>query len=47
MSMVDGFLYTEEVGGSNPSAPTRMQRSENAEVRDQRSEVRYYVVTDL
>ena len=35
-SMVDGFPYKEEVGGSSPSAPTR-----KADVRDQRSEVRW------
>ena len=35
MSMVDGFPYKEEVGGSSPSAPTK-----EAEVRDQKSEVR-------
>ena len=33
MSMVDGFPYKEEVGGSSPSAPT------NAEIRGQRSDV--------
>ena len=33
MSMVDGFPYKEEVGGSSPSAPTK------TEIRGQRSEV--------
>ena len=34
-SMVDGFPYKEEVGGSSPSAPTKRQKSV---VRSQRSE---------
>ena len=34
MSMVDGFPYKEEVGGSSPSAPTK-----KAEARGQRLEV--------
>ena len=25
MSMVDGFPYKEEVGGSNPSVPTKLR----------------------
>jgi hypothetical protein len=27
MSMVDGFPYKEEVGGSSPSAPTKVRQA--------------------
>ena len=34
MSMVDGFPYKEEVGGSSPSAPTK-SRSQKSEIGSQ------------